>query len=428
MLTLLLALSAPLVQDWTPPPPPPTVPGVAMAQPRFSPFVIPDELRVVTQVAELEPLAGLMAEMLSARLGQEVVMGAPPSRSGDVVLTLGYTADAVGEGPEALSIEVFEDHVALSGRTPDGVARAAARMLQLLEQGASEDPAGAQGWSLPPVRLDDAPRFRWRAVRLSGELDLPTAKRLLDLLFLGSFNALVLEGLVLEGAGVAGEESKVRQQTLVQGLVQGLAEDAAARGIAIVLDRPSGDLPFARASQGADQVPGERPLLCRPGEPADLTPFIRAGRPLITSGGSWRPEPQIAEPQIAEPQIAEPQIAGQPARISPDLAAYSWSPLRFPGAADSDQARAASSLVIGSELEVRGAEGVEAFSGVLPYLAERSWGATSAPEALSDFKPRAAALTSLVRAYGAPQAAGPAERVPGEHEPDAPDPRPGSGR
>ena len=51
MLTLLLALSAPLVQDWTPPPPPPTVPGVAMAQPRFSPFVIPDELRVVTQVA-----------------------------------------------------------------------------------------------------------------------------------------------------------------------------------------------------------------------------------------------------------------------------------------------------------------------------------------------------------------------------------------
>ena len=168
MLTLLLALSAPLVQDWTPPPPPPTVPGVAMAQPRFSPFVIPDELRVVTQVAELEPLAGLMAEMLSARLGQEVVMGAPPSRSGDVVLTLGYTADAVGEGPEALSIEVFEDHVALSGRTPDGVARAAARMLQLLEQGSTEDPTGRAGVvaaARPPRRRPALSMARGPALR-----------------------------------------------------------------------------------------------------------------------------------------------------------------------------------------------------------------------------------------------------------------------
>lgn len=124
MLPLLLALSAPLVQDWTPPPPPPTVPTLAMAQPRFAPFILPDELRVVTAIAELEPLAGVLAGQLSKRTGRTVKTAPAPARSGDVVLTLGYTAEAVGESPEALSIEVFEDHVALSGRTEVEIGRA----------------------------------------------------------------------------------------------------------------------------------------------------------------------------------------------------------------------------------------------------------------------------------------------------------------
>ncbi|MDG1049775.1 MAG: glycoside hydrolase family 20 zincin-like fold domain-containing protein [Planctomycetota bacterium] len=398
MLHLLLVLSAPLVQDWTPPPPPPTVPTVAMAQPRFSPFVLPDELRVVTQVAELEPLAGVVAELLSARLEREVLIGSPPARAGDVVLTLGYTADEVGEGPEALSIEVFEDHVALSGRTPDGVARAAARMLQLLARVPSEDPASAGAWSLPPVRLDDAPRFRWRAIRLSGEVDLPSAVRLLDLLFLGSFNALVLDG---EG----GEGAQARQLALAEAL----AEDAAARGIALVRDRSSGPLPFARAGEGESQ----RPLLCRPGDPADLAPFTRAGRLLISADFPWRPEPSAGDP------VED---------IAPDGAAYSWSPLRFLGAADSDLARAASPLVLGSELEVRGAEGLHAFMRVLPCLSERAWGASSAPETLGEFTPRAAALRSLVERCAGPVTVAPDALAPGEQKGGAPSPRSDSGR
>ncbi|MDB2575679.1 glycoside hydrolase family 20 zincin-like fold domain-containing protein [bacterium] len=404
MLLLLLALSAPLVQDWTPPPPPPTVPSVAMAQPRFSPFVLPDGLRVVTQVAELEPLAGVLAELLSARLGREVVLGAPPARSGDVVLTLGYTADEVGEGPEALSIEVFEDHVALSGRTPDGVARAAARMLQLLTPTPAEDPAGAPSWALPAVRLDDAPRFTWRAVRVVGDLELASTQRLLDLLFLGSFNALVLEGV----SGV-GEGWQARQQARQLALVKGLAVDAKARGISVVVDRSSQPMPFARADEGASL----RPLLCRPGDPANLAPFIEAGRSLVGASRSWRPGLEVADPV---------------ARTSPEGAAYSWSPLGFLGAADSDLAKAASPLVIGSELEVRGAEGVQAFARVLPCLSERAWGAASAPEVLSDFRPRAVALTSLVELFGAAHAASSDEAHPGGLRRNGPDPRPGSGR
>ncbi len=405
MLPLLLALAAPLVQDWTPPPPPPTVPSVAMAQPRFSPFVLPDGLRVVTQVAELEPLAVVLAELLSARLGRDVVMGSPPARSGDVVLTLGYTADEVGEGPEALSIEVFEDHVALSGRTPDGVARAAARMLQLLTRTpaggeAAGETAGPPAWSLPAVRLDDAPRFTWRAVRVVGELDLASARRLLDVLFLGSFNALVLEG-----TGGVEDGGQARQWALVEGI----AGAAAARGITVVVDRSSEPRPFALAAEGADP----RPLLCRPGDPAGLAPFIGAGRPLIVAGGTWRPDPEVA---------------GREARGPAEAAAYGWSPLGSLGVADAERARTASSLVIGSELELRGVEGVRAFAGVLPCLSERSWGAASAPETLSALLSRATALTSLVDLLGTPQTVAPVELRPGAARGDVPAPPPNSGR
>ena len=142
--------------------------------------------------------------------------------SGDVVLTLGYTAEAVGDGPEALSIEVFEDHVALSGRTPAGVARAAARLLQLL------GPVEGGGWSLPPFRLDDAPRFTWRAVRLRGAATAEEGRRLLELLYLGSFNVLVLEAPPSEErAALAKANETLRAQ---REKLEGLCRAALAKG------------------------------------------------------------------------------------------------------------------------------------------------------------------------------------------------------
>lgn len=160
MIAPLLLASAALLQG---PPfdPPAIVPPALAAQPRFAPFVMPGALRVVANEEGLEGAAAVLADHLARLTGSEVTVAPPPSRSGDVLLTTGYLADAVAGDPEGFSIEVFGDHVALSGATGAGVHRAASRLLQLLEQ----DPETGV-WMAPAVRIDDAPALPWRGLML----------------------------------------------------------------------------------------------------------------------------------------------------------------------------------------------------------------------------------------------------------------------
>ena len=367
----LLALAAPLVQDWTPPPAPATVPTLAMAQPRFAPFVLPDELRVVTSVPDLEPLARVLAEQLGQLLGRAVIHGEAPARSGDVVLTLGYIAEEVGEGPEALSIEVFEDHVALSGRTPAGVARAASRMLQLLA------PVEGGGWVLPPFRLDDAPRFPWRAVRLRGLASQAEGERLLELLHLGSFNVLVVEAPPSEARAA---------------LARALRPIASALGIRLLLDPPpdgGGALPYARLGAGPI-AEGTLPILITgaPAASSDAPALLAAGRTLIDG---------------RSPALR--LTGGDQGALAPALL-YGWSPLDLLDGAG--EGAASGSLILGAEVRLEGAAAMPAFERALPYLAERAWGAAGAPVELEAFEPRAERLRELVGAAGAASPASPA--------------------
>ena len=365
MLPLLLALSAPLVQDWTPPPPPPTVPTLAMAQPRFAPFLLPEELRVVTAIEGLEPLAAVLAAQLAERTGLAVKTAPGPARSGDVVLTLGYTAEAVGESPEALSIEVFEDHVALSGRTEAGVARAAARLLQLLS------PVEGGGWVLPPFRLDDAPRFPWRAVRLEGLASEEDGRRLLALLYLGSFNALVLDAPPSEDRAA---------------LATALGPAAAARGVTLLLDPPlgpgAGALPFVSAT--ADPAAGAPlPVLLTASAGTDsgarqVDSLLAAGRTVIDGRSRVL--------QFADDALGAP---------GPRLL-YGWSPLALLESVAEERAEASASLILGAEVRLGGAAALPHFESALPFLSERSWGAANAPGELKDFEPRASRLRELL--------------------------------
>lgn len=161
MIASLLLASAALLQQGPPFDPPAVVPPPLSAQPRFAPFAVPGGLRVVPTEDGLGGAAEVLADHLTRLMGEEVVVGAPPSKGGDLLLTLGYLGDAVADNPEGFSIEVFADHVALSGATPAGVHRAAARLLQLFERDAE---SGA--WSLPAVRLEDAPLIPWRGLML----------------------------------------------------------------------------------------------------------------------------------------------------------------------------------------------------------------------------------------------------------------------
>lgn len=188
MITALLStLALAQIPGWEPPV---LVPPVRMAQPRFAPFVMPDEVRVVATAEGLGPLAAVLAEHLGTMTGRPVSVGAPPAKSGDILLTQGYLADGIAGNPEGFAIEVFSDHVAISGDTPSGAARGAARALQLLSFDGESD-----RWSMPAVRVEDAPGVPWRGMMLDlARFPHPVeaVEEAIDLAYLFSLNTVHL--------------------------------------------------------------------------------------------------------------------------------------------------------------------------------------------------------------------------------------------
>ena len=119
---------------------------------RGLPFVLPDDLRVVPSDPALEDLAVVLADYMGRIMGRSVPVGEGPGHAGDVLLSGGFFPDAFAANPEACSIHVFEDHAALAGRSPEGVARAAARFLQVLTL--TED---GEQWFVPAMHMQDMP-------------------------------------------------------------------------------------------------------------------------------------------------------------------------------------------------------------------------------------------------------------------------------
>ena len=158
---VLISVACLQESGWSPPPPPPVVPSPVAAQPRFAPFVLPPNARIVATEEGLKAQMEVLQETLEKRLGRRIPLGAAPARSGDLALTLGYLADAVDGKAEAYSIEVFNDHVALSAADGVGIARGIARLAQLFTY---DDESGS--WLLPATRIDDAPAYPWRGLML----------------------------------------------------------------------------------------------------------------------------------------------------------------------------------------------------------------------------------------------------------------------
>ncbi|MEM8711203.1 MAG: family 20 glycosylhydrolase, partial [Planctomycetota bacterium] len=186
LLTLLFAQEG----GWSPPPPPPLVPSPVQFEPRFSPFVLPDEARIVATEEGLGAQVRLLQSVLENRTGRRIPLGEPPAKGGDFVLSLGYLADSVAGRPEAYAIEVFGDHVGLYGEDAVGVARAIARLPQLLSYDQETD-----SWSLPAVRIDDAPANEWRGLMLDlARFPHPvdSVREAIDLAFFFSLNVVHL--------------------------------------------------------------------------------------------------------------------------------------------------------------------------------------------------------------------------------------------
>lgn len=231
------------------------VPFPAVIEGRWEPFAIPGNVRIVATSEELMPLGRVLADCLGRVLGQIVLAERAPGQAGDIILSPGFLPEEFQSSPEAYSIEVFGDNVSVAGRTVAGSARAAARLLQLVQQ----DPETGS-WSVPPVKIIDRPVHAWRGMMLDLARfphSVEDVKEGLDLAFLFSLNTVQLHltddqaftfpASVLPPRTPAGRTGPNRGYTLDQ--LAELVRYAEARSITLVpeIEMPSHASALVRA-------------------------------------------------------------------------------------------------------------------------------------------------------------------------------------
>ncbi|MEM6676042.1 MAG: glycoside hydrolase family 20 zincin-like fold domain-containing protein [Planctomycetota bacterium] len=319
------------------------LPAPARIEVRHPSLAFADAPRVVTSEESVAPLAECVAAFLGRLLEREVAVGPLPALAGDVVLTLGDVASSF-PGDEAMSLDVRRGRVILSGRSPAGVARAAARMLQLCVRGVED---GA--WSFPGVRIDDAPTYPVRGIVVPEEWSYTLQViKAINLAFLGSMNVVIVEGDQLNRSFMhsAWESDAVS-----------LRRFARTRGIELLfvgLD----ELPFRRSE--AD--PGA--YLYEGGED-----WIDATGPLLLAS---------AERRFTDVDRAR---------------AFAWRPSRRTGDPASEERKALARLrgvLVRMVWKGRGSGFV--VPPTLPFVVPRAWGGLEESETVEDFAPRAEAF------------------------------------
>ncbi|GGS91280.1 beta-N-acetylhexosaminidase [Streptomyces violaceus] len=128
-----------------------------------SPFVLGFDTRVASDAA-----SGTSARWLRSVLGTATGLPLEPAAPGaEGAITLQVTERLVALGPEAYELVADASGVLIEGGGPAGVFWGAQTLRQLLGPDAfRRAPLGEGSWTVPPVRIADAPRFAWRGMML----------------------------------------------------------------------------------------------------------------------------------------------------------------------------------------------------------------------------------------------------------------------
>lgn len=273
-MTTLLALAAVSLQGGPPPFDPPSLtPPCLRAEPRFAPFALPDDARIVAVSEPMVELARAFAEDFREATGRDLPVAEGMAGRGDIIFSIGGTVVSTLGTDEASAFEVYGDHVAIMGASPRGVARAAARALQLVEV----RPDG--GIAFPPLLVVDAPQRAWRAlgVEIADDVDQGAAERATQQAIGDAIAAAHRYGwnrVVLRGPWTDDGEGAALPMASAWLRSSGAASGARGRGVGVALAMSAAGDPPPVPGEGdpaADLGPVTEVLLDARGAPADRT-------------------------------------------------------------------------------------------------------------------------------------------------------------
>ena len=138
-----------------------------------------------------------LADLLGGATGYTVAVEPAESLQASAGLIMLTTSDAKESlGSEGYELEVRPEGIALRARGPAGFFYGVQTIRQLLPpEIESRQPVAGRTWTIPAVRIEDQPRFRWRGLMLDCARTFLTTeylRRYIDLLALYKMNVLHL--------------------------------------------------------------------------------------------------------------------------------------------------------------------------------------------------------------------------------------------
>ena len=135
------------------------IPAPASVEPAAGSFQIANGVAIVALDARAEPVARYLADLLDRTRGIRL----RPSTTGDATDAIRLSLDASTAGsPEAYTLEVSQGGVEIRAADPRGLFYGAVTLWQL----ATADGADTGPATIPPLRIEDGPRFAWRGFML----------------------------------------------------------------------------------------------------------------------------------------------------------------------------------------------------------------------------------------------------------------------
>lgn len=166
----------------------PVIPAPASVEAVPGGFLYTPDTRIVAANDDsgTREVAAWLTERLHESLPDTAVRGEPKAR-GSIVLSL--EASPEQQGPEAYTLSVGTDGIAVRANQPAGLFYGAVTAWQLVTAGRRED----GGMRVPAVRIVDFPRFRWRGLMLDPArhfIPPDAVRRMIDWMALHKLNVL----------------------------------------------------------------------------------------------------------------------------------------------------------------------------------------------------------------------------------------------